>query len=89
MPGVRVDADNCPVEPIVTPPILRVEKYLNPVADLNFVCHLLAASPEQDQPDPDDNRDRAINRPLRIACHKTAGQDVDSLQHPYCTGKDQ
>ena len=50
---------------------------------------LLAASSEQDRCDPDDDRNRSIDRPLRVTRHKTAGQDVNSLQDPDRTSEDQ
>ncbi len=89
MTGIRVDANDRSVEPLIMPPVLRIEEDLHPVTDLNLVSHLLAASPEQDQPEPDDDCDRTIDRPLWVTCHKTAGQDIDSLQHPDCACHDE
>ncbi len=87
--GIRVNADDRPIEPLVAPPVPCVEEDLHAVADSNFISHLLAASAKQDQPDANDDRDRTVDRPLRVTGHETAGQDVDSLQEPDRAAQDE
>jgi hypothetical protein len=33
-------------------------------------------------PEPDRDRDRTVDSPLCLTCHKAARNDIDPLQHP-------
>lgn len=88
---IWIDADDRPIEPPFTSPDFRVQKNLNPVADLDFLSHIsssAAVCPENGA-QPDDDHDPTIDRPLRIAGHVTAGQDVDSLEEEYPASQDE
>jgi hypothetical protein len=91
MCGIRVNAHNRPFEPAFAPPGSGVEKNLHPVTDLDLVRHaeLFAASRPENETEPNRDGDCPINRPLRITRHKTAGQDVDSLQEPDTSTEDE
>src|SRR5512138_1266031 len=90
VPAVRVDAYDRPFEPALAPPDVGIQEYLDPVADLDCLCHPLSAAicPEHES-QPDGDRDPAVDRPLRIACHIAAGQDIDPLQEPDSASQDE
>jgi hypothetical protein len=39
--------------------------------------------------DPYNHRDGTIDRPLDLAGHKAAGENIDALQEPGASGKDE
>ena len=91
MLSIGVNANNRPIEPTIAPPDFGIKKNLNPVADLDFLSHIsssAAVCPENGA-QPDDDHDPTIDRPLRIAGHVTAGQDVDSLEEEYPASQDE
>jgi hypothetical protein len=79
---VWIDADNCPIEPALASPDSGIEKYLNPVADFDFLSHIMLLTPigPKNETDANDDHDATVNGPLRIAGHKTARQNVNPLQ---------
>jgi len=91
MPRIWIDANNSPYEPAFTSPKFGIEKNLHPVADLELHCHvtLFAAACPKDETDPCHNENTAVDRPLRLACHETAGQNVNSLEEENTTCEDE
>ena len=81
MRGIGIDAHDLPVEPAIAPPGFGIEKDLYPVAHLDFVCHITSLSPvcPEQKPERNDDHDASIDCPLRVAGHKTAWQNIDSL----------
>ena len=53
----------------------------------NFLKILFPAVGKNKYPDANDQRNRAIDRPLDLAGHETAGQDVDALENPDATAQ--
>lgn len=83
MSRVRIDADDRALMPALGLPEFGIQKNFYAFADLNRVRHgLFFTTREPEQADPDYDRDAAVDRPLRVARHKTARQDVDALQEP-------
>lgn len=78
---VRVDAHNDPLEPAFALPDLRLKEYLHAITYPDFI-HRSGTVPEPEKPRAGHHADRAINRPLGVAGHVTAGQDIDPLQEP-------
>jgi hypothetical protein len=87
---IWIDPHHCPIEPAFVAPDFGIEKNLNPVANSDFVCHSLFAAicPEHDSK-TDDNHNSTVNRPLRIAGHGAARQDVDPLQEKCTASQDE
>jgi hypothetical protein len=88
---VRIDAKDRACEPAFAFPKFGIEKNLHPVADLELYCHVTlfaTACPEQ-KTDSYHNENATIDRPLRLACHETAGQDINSLEEENTTCKDE
>lgn len=87
---IRIDADNGPIEPLspwrhgvaFTSPDLRVQKNLNPVADLDILRHGTLPTPirPENETQADGQHDPAVDSPLRISGHKAARQHIDPLQ---------
>ena len=50
---------------------------------------LFAAARPNYETDPGYDENPAIDRPLRVACHETAGQNADSLKEENTTCKDE
>jgi len=95
---IWIDANDRACEPVsprrhgdaLAFPNLGIEKDLHPVADLELLRHLtlfVAARPEAET-DPCHDQNAAIDRPLRLAGHETAGQNVNALEEENATGKD-
>jgi uncharacterized protein (DUF302 family) len=88
---IRIDPDDRPREPSFTFPEFGIEKNLHPVADLELCRHmtLFAATYPKYKTDASHDHNAAIDRPLRITSHKTAGQNVNSLEEENGTRKDE
>jgi len=88
--SVWINSNDRPIKPAFAPPNLGIQEDLNPVADLDFVCHttLCAAIYPKHETNPDHDHHPAVDRPLRIACHIAAGQNVNSLQEEGSSGQD-
>ena len=88
---VWIDTHDLSREPAVTPPDLRVEKDLYPITDFNILSHaiLLAAVRPEHQTECNHHHDTAIDRPLWVASHVTAWQNVNSLQKEGAAREDQ
>lgn len=88
---VRIDAHNSSIEPTVASPDPGVEKYLYPIADVDCLCHVtsFAAIHPKDKSDPNYDHDSAVDGPLWIASHITAGQNIDPLQEEDAAAQDE
>ena len=91
MPRIWIDANNSPYEPAFTSPKFGIQKNLHTVADLQLLRHvtLFAAACPKEETDPCHNENTAVDRPLRLASHGTAGQNVNSLEEENTTRKDE
>ena len=88
---VRIDANDRSCEPAFAFPKFGIEKNLHPVADLELDWHVTlftTACPEH-KTDPYHNKNATIDRPLRLAGHETAGQNINSLEEENSTCKDE
>lgn len=91
MPRIWIDANNSPYEPAFTSPKFGIQKNLHPVADLELFCHvaLFAMVCPKYQNDSSHDENAAIDCPLRITSHETAGQNVNSLEEENTTCQDE
>lgn len=91
MSRVRINSHDLAIEPSVTAPHFCIEKDLNPVTNVEIVSHIplcAAARPKCDT-QAGHNHNPAGYCPLDVTRHKTAWQDVDSLQEEYSSCKDE
>src|SRR5688572_15344107 len=87
---IRIDANDRPSEPAFTVPKFGIKENLHPVADLELLCHttLFAAVCPKDETDPSHDEKAAVDRPLRIASHKTPRKNVNPLEKKDAARKD-
>ena len=87
--GIRFDANDNTRIPTFFFSEFGIEVNLNPVTDLDILCHLFFAREEPEQHTAYNDCDRAVDRPLRVTGHIAVRQNVDALQKPDYAGNDQ
>jgi hypothetical protein len=88
---IWINANDRPCEPAFIFPKFGIQKNLYTIAGFELLCHvaLLAAAHPKYQTDPNYDQNAAIDHPLRITSHETAGQNINSLEEENTTCKDQ
>ena len=91
MLGIWIDSNDRPCEPAFALPKFGIEKNLHPVADFELLCHMISFAAARPKYETDASRDEntAIDRPLRVTFHETAGQNANSLKEENTTCKDE